>query len=353
MTAPDPMLASALMVLLDATLDQGTDAQEPELLAMAWEEIRDRLEAGAEVNGVYTDGYGVTDSLLSRAIGWNRADIAKMLLAHGARPTDPLTGDAGAYDAAFGKPEMIRLLMHHGADATLFVREDLPTALGTNRMPERTLPEDFPDRFFTAQRGLRNPQPCDNPFFLNQIRSFRSGYDGALAAGKGPEAQRGLHPIFSFERFGRTITRLPDGRFVLIAGEHEDSYDSDFCIYNDVCVVDEKGGVDYYLYPVTDFPPTDFHTATLLGDHILIIGCLGYREQRQEGVTPVLRLDLGTWRATPVATTGDTPGWIHRHRAEVRDGRIFVSGGRIEPGFRANPDRYALCLDTMRWQRIS
>lgn len=352
MTAPDPMLASALLVVLET--DQKSATQEDrEILQLAWDEIRDRLAAGAEVNGVLTDEYGSTDSLLARAIGWRRYDIAQLLLAHNAAPTDPLTGHTGAHDAAFGQPEMIRLLMEHGADATCFDRSDLPAALGTDRIPETLLPPDMPDRFFTAQRGIRNPQPCDNPFFIEQIKTFRSGYDGAMRSGRGPQNQRSMHPIFSFDRFGRTVTRLPDGRFVLIAGEHEDSYDSDFCIYNDVCVIGGDGNVDYFLYPVEDFPPTDFHSATLLDDHILIIGCLGYRTQRQDGVTPVLRLDLETWRVTPVATTGDNPGWIHRHRAELQGGQIIVSGGCIEPGFRANQDRFALTLKTMRWHRIS
>ena len=41
-------------------------------------------------------------------------------------------------------------------------------------------------------------------------------------------------PFWSWQRFGRTSTALPDGRVIHIAGEHEDSYDPDFCIYNDV-----------------------------------------------------------------------------------------------------------------------
>ncbi|WP_306046374.1 hypothetical protein [Nioella sp. MMSF_3534] len=352
MTAPDPMLASALLVVLE-TDERFTSPEDREILQLAWDEIHDRLAAGAEVNGVLTDDYGSTGSLLARAIGWQCYDIAKLLLAHGAAPTDPLTGHIGAYEAAFDQPQMIRLLMEHGADATLFDRDDLPAALGTDRIPETPVPPDMPDRYFTAQRGTRNPQPCDNPFFLNQIRTFHTAYWGAKSAGRDPADRRGIHPIFSFDRFGRTVTRLPDGRFVLIAGEHEDSYDSDFCIYNDVCVLDGDGNVDYFLYPVEDFPPTDFHSATLLDDHILIIGCLGYRTQRQDGVAPVLRLDLETWRVTPVDTTGDNPGWIHRHRAELVDGQIIVSGGCTEPGFRANPDRFALTLKTMRWHRIS
>ena len=43
-------------------------------------------------------------------------------------------------------------------------------------------------------------------------------------------------PCWCFRRFGQSKTELPDGRVVLIGGEHEDSYDPDFYIYNDVVV---------------------------------------------------------------------------------------------------------------------
>lgn len=41
------------------------------------------------------------------------------------------------------------------------------------------------------------------------------------------------HPVWCFNRFGATRTKLPDGRTVCIGGEHEDFYDPDFYIYND------------------------------------------------------------------------------------------------------------------------
>jgi hypothetical protein len=53
-------------------------------------------------------------------------------------------------------------------------------------------------------------------------------------------------PFWSWQRFGRTSTKLPDGRVIHIAGEHEDSYDSDFCIYNDVVVEYPDGGREVF-----------------------------------------------------------------------------------------------------------
>lgn len=62
-------------------------------------------------------------------------------------------------------------------------------------------------------------------------------------------------------RFGGTETELRDGRRVFIAGEHEDYYDPDFCIYNDVIVEDKSGKERIFTYPPEVFPPTDGHVA--------------------------------------------------------------------------------------------
>ena len=350
MTTPDPALASAFLVLLEGEAGFG----EPELTALARAEVMERLAAGAEVNGWYQGR-----TLLSQAVGWKRADMVELLLDHGAEvnaithaPEGRLFAEpvaAEAYD-----PEIVRLLAARGADFAAFDRDVMAVATGADRIPAQDLPRDA-TRFAPVQRGDRNPQPMVNPFYIEQIRSFDSAYGGLrrhFGEGANPHPWQ-LSPAFSFERFGRTVTRLPDGRLVLIAGEHEDSYDPDFCIYNDVCVLDGAGGVEYFTYPVEDFPPTDFHTATLMGDHILIIGNLGYRGQRQEGITQVLRLDLNSWRVTRVQTTGDSPGWISRHSATLQDGEIIVSGGKIDPGFRDFEGVHALDTKRLRWRRIS
>src|SRR6185503_1846850 len=118
---------------------------------------------------------------------------------------------------------------------------------------------------------------------------------------------------WSAMRFGQSITRLPDGRIVQVAGEHEDAYDEDFCIYNDVFVHEPGGAITLYGYPEDVFPPTDFHTATLVGDAIYLIGSLGYAGARRYGHTPVFRLDTRTFRIERLAPAGDPPGWIYGH----------------------------------------
>ncbi len=168
-------------------------------------------------------------------------------------------------------------------------------------------------------------------------------------------------PCWCFNRFGRSDTTLPDGRVVSIAGEHEDHYDPDFYIYNDVVVTDPTGAIEVYGYSREVFPPTDFHSATLDGERIVVIGCLGYPTQRVPGETPVYALDTGTFAFTKLTTTGDAPGWIFEHTAtRSDDGRsITVRGGRRavivdgEDDIRENIDDWSLDLATLAWTRLT
>ena len=138
--------------------------------------------------------------------------------------------------------------------------------------------------------------------------------------------------VWCFQRFGMSSTRLPDGRTIFIAGEHEDFYDPDFYIYNDVIVIHPNLGVEIYGYPRHVFRPTDFHSATLMKDEsIYIIGNLGYHGTREPGITPVYRLDCRSYQIEAIATGGDNPGWIYRHQAEYVPARhaIRVTQGQV------------------------
>jgi hypothetical protein len=186
------------------------------------------------------------------------------------------------------------------------------------------------------------------------IRSGISGY----AAKQRYQASDLASPIWCADRFGQSLTFLPDGRIVQIGGEHEDAYMPDFCIYNDVFVHTPDGAIAIYGYPPEVFPPTDFHTATLIGDAIYVIGSLGYQGQRRYGHTPVFRLDLGSFRMDTLPTTGEVPGWIYKHRAvPVPPRAIRISGGksvRQQQGqevHQDNPDTFVLDLDEARWRR--
>jgi len=128
-----------------------------------------------------------------------------------------------------------------------------------------------------------------------------------------------------------SLTPLPDGRWVQIAGEHEDHYDPDFCIYNDVIIHHGKGGFEILGYPEEVFPPTDFHSTTLVGEWIYLIGNLGYPATREAFgyQTPVFRFHTGSGKIERVATSGESPGWIHSHQAKLDHGSIRVFQGKV------------------------
>ncbi len=165
-------------------------------------------------------------------------------------------------------------------------------------------------------------------------------------------------PIWNFHRMGMTETELPDGRLVCVGGEHEDYYDPDFYIYNDVVVFGPHGELAIYGYPREVFPPTDFHTATLVGDRIVIIGCLGYPADRRPGHTPVYALDPTTYAVTEIPTTGEMPGWLFTHHATLgADGIITVWGGEVwadgEGRSRRNFNSFALDPRTGVWRQLT
>jgi hypothetical protein len=209
----------------------------------------------------------------------------------------------------------------------------------------------------SATRGAANPQSMTNPVWKWLIESRLNAYqanqlfseESALTAGPG----------WCFERFGQSTTQLPDGRSIYIAGEHEDSYDPDFFIYNDVVVSSPAGEIEIFGYATDAFPPTDFHSATLVGQQIIVLGNLGYVNDRRADVTQVLSLDLEGWRMSPIRTEGTGPGWIHEHDARLSDdaSAIIISGGKIdrcdEESLVENLDDWRLSIGDWRWERLT
>jgi ankyrin repeat protein len=209
----------------------------------------------------------------------------------------------------------------------------------------------------TPRFGDGNPQRMEVPFWDAMVRA---GW-GAYKARSQNDDQGSLDtPVWTFSRYGCSFTGLPDGRFVQVAGEHEDYYDPDFCIYNDVVVHETTGEFAIYGYPECLFPPTDFHTATYLGGFIYVVGGLGYAGKRRLGVTPVYRLSCTDWSIEPLETNGDNPGCVYKHAARVVEpSMIQVSGGKVvveENGRKVHNDLsgiYSLDVDTRRWKRVS
>lgn len=202
--------------------------------------------------------------------------------------------------------------------------------------------------------GRNNPDRMIEPFWQAMVKTRVSA---AAARIRFDDLDYGsTQPVWCNQRFGQTLTPLNDGRFVEIGGEHEDWYDVDFCIYNDVIVYAEGRSPLIFGYPSSLFPPTDFHTATLIGEFIYIIGNLGYIEARQPGKTPVYRLDTRSWQIEVVDTAGNRPGWISRHEAVLVDGQvIMVSGGKVwsaDSQYEEQSAEYVLYLDSLTWHKL-
>lgn len=270
------------------------------------------------------DEFGRT--ALTEAVGYDEPECVDLLIEAGA-DVNHETDSGTVMSQAESRPVVMRLL-DAGADPAE-ANQRLILGLGEpDPGPLRAVSKQDFRREAKRVFGRANPERMDRPFWEAMIRAGVNTYQAGQRFGVDTYGFDG--PVWCAERFRQSLTLLPDGRAVQIGGEHEDHYDPDFCIYNDIFVHDTDGRISIFGYPEGVFPPTDFHTATLLGDCILIVGRLGYAGQRLFGNTPVFRLTLNDWRIAPVQTTGETPGWMYEHRAERMDGRsLRVWGGKV------------------------
>lgn len=253
------------------------------------------------------------------------SDIVRRLLDTGANPMAVNEfGDTAMLLA--GTLEVARVLEAGGGDPA-DIGEPLRRALTGVAPREFACSEEEFNTGWRRVFGTANPERMATPFWRAMVEARAQAHAG----------RRLFHPdlfsvcpIWCYSRFGQSITELGDGRVVEIGGEHEDYYDPDFCIYNDVVVSDGAGGFTIYGYPREVFPPTDFHTATPVEGWIYVIGSLGYEEERRPGRAAVFRLSTSDFHIEPVESRGDDPGWISRHRARlVGPDTIRVSGGKL------------------------
>ncbi|XXG94195.1 hypothetical protein Hte_000448 [Hypoxylon texense] len=184
------------------------------------------------------------------------------------------------------------------------------------------------------QFGTKNPEVQDIPFYNAMIREdcpIASAYEMLQRSFEMRRRTNDGRPTWTMRgRFAQSTTCLPDGRMVEIGGRYgtKDEEDYDYCIYNDVLVVRPDGTFTLYGYPENTFPPTDYHTATLMGKDIYLIGGLGYERKRgEEQKTQVFRLSTEDFSMHQVKVSGKSPGWIYRHQSEaISDHEIFVHG---------------------------
>jgi ankyrin repeat protein len=289
--------------------------------------LRWLLEIGADIE--QEDDFGGT--ALKTSVEYCNSEIVDLLVTVGANVNHK--GNAGTVLSYANTRSIAMKLMEAGADPQHLSSEGRRAILGYPSESDQDLLETSSSEFqlWRSRRfGTQNPEAMNNALWEGMIRSGIDAYRAGTLFGIESKFDGTYTPIWCACRFGQSITFLPDGHIVQVAGEHEDFYDPDFCIYNDVFVHTPDGTVTIYGYPESLFPPTDFHTATLIGNYIYLIGSLGYPGTRRYEDTPVYRLNIETFRIEPVQTTGKTPGWIYKHRAVISTpDEIRVFGGEV------------------------
>lgn len=299
------------------------------------------------------DMSGDTALMIAAQVG--AADCVRVTLAAGADPLHRNEYQECAMTKATTEP-IIRMLLDAGVSHSELSKEGRRTLLGLLDTEGWTSSHADYQEACQVRFGRANPELVDYPFWNEMVRTGRSAYQARRQFGY---IDGFTKPVWCFDRFGMSLTALPDGRFVQIGGEHEDFYMPDFNIYNDVTVHDGAGRFQIRIYPAEVFPPTDFHSATYVDGFIYIIGRLGYHGTREYSMTPVYRLSCADWKMEEIATSGDNPGWIYKHQAESLGGNaILVSGGKIcreidgkEDHF-DNEQTYRLDLTSRIWTRV-
>ncbi|MDP3815666.1 ankyrin repeat domain-containing protein [Pseudomonas sp.] len=323
--------------------DQGRCGKQPLMYALGEDTgmLLWLIEQGFDLEA--QDEFGKT--ALAEAVSYSEVASVKTLLQAGAQFDREIIASARTREVA-------SVLLEYGArldDLDFTVRSQIIGCRGDRRV--RVDEADY--RAAKHRRfGTSNPELFDEAFWLGMVDCRAGAWEPRLKF-DGKDRDEDGEAVWCFERFGCSVSRLADGRYIEIAGEHEDFYDPDFCIYNDVVVHDGHGDISIYGYPRDLFPPTDFHSATVVGDYIYIIGCLGYPNDRIPGYTPVFRLHCSTLVIEKIETSGQNPGWIYQHKAcalgesaiRIAAGEVVGAQGEEVPNMHA----YLLDLTTLTW----
>lgn len=261
--------------------------------------------------------------------------------------------------------------------------------LSKGAVPIESSIKDFETSEVNCRYGRTNPEKVDDAYYKfmiatgkeasevgksrltdlmtsGQIKDFKKDFEeltSEVRAGKlSSEAAAGFFnyltngkPKWCNNRFGSSYHFLKDGTMIQIGGEHEDYYEPEFNIYNDVIRIKPNGAADLFLYPEDIFPPSDFHSSTKLGNQIIIIGGLGYQKDRVESRTNMHVLNLDDFSIEFMPSSGDNPGWIFEHITLLDEqnnclylmhGKKWTHGKIVE-----NKVIYSFDLTTKRWRR--
>ena len=169
---------------------------------------------------------------LMEAAEQRHPECAKLLIDAGANIH--LTNHVGHQAITLaGDLAVVRLLVQRGADLN-DISDEMRAAL--TRLPADGRLRVSREDYLAANHrrfGERNPDPMNLAFWKAMVASGANAWAAKQHFG---DTKRLDEPVWCFQRFGKSINELPDGRIIEIGGEHEDHYDPDFCIYNDVGV---------------------------------------------------------------------------------------------------------------------
>ncbi|WP_225895438.1 ankyrin repeat domain-containing protein [Dendronalium phyllosphericum] len=303
-----------------------------------------------------TDDFGNTVLMMAAARG--ATDCVRILLEAGANASKTDDYDNKAIKVA-NNLEIVKMLVAAGEDLS-DINDDTRRLLTGINNSTFSLSKLSPEQYFAGKHrrfGKTNPELMEIPFWQAMVAECCSAYTAKKIF---DDRENWQEFAWCYQRFGRTITQLPDGRVIEIAGEHEDYYDPDFCIYNDVVVYQGDGNFQIFGYPEDVFSPTDFHSATLVEEYIYIIGNLGYIDARISDETPVYRLNCQTLKIEKIETTGEKPGWISRHKAYYKESnQIYITGGKLwlmddeSSEYIDNSVDHVLNLTKFTWSRVT
>lgn len=308
------------------------------------------LDVGVDVEAV--DDAENTALMLASQEG--ETECVQTLLEAGANPKRK--NEYGDSTMSLASSEAVmRLLLGAGESITEINTELKHEILGLDGCRSLKVAEAEYQSGCRPRYGKANPEVMNVPLWHEMVRTGISAYEAKTQFG---DEGTMTEPTWCYSRFGVSFTELPDGRFVQIGGEHEDYYDPDFYIYNDVLVHERGGHFQIMGYPREVFPPTDFHSATYFDGAIYIIGGLGYHGSRQFGTTPIYRLDCESWKIEPFESSGDNPGWIYEHTAHVKEeGVLVIASGKLcveangEENHIDNDSEFTLDVRSGAWSR--
>lgn len=317
--------AAQMPPLIDTYAPLSVAAMSKNYLMVKW-----LLEQGESPNSSDTK-LSYPHSPLIHAVQNNLLNIVQLLLEAGADPNYMPEGGIQPPLAYAQTREMAVTLLAAGAYIKEASREVIRLLLNLTEDPfesklnlsKAQFLEGMPTRF-----GEQNPQEFTSPYRVRMIQTGKTAYHAWDQLNLLPKVSKAAkskvkYPIWCAHRFGQSFTMLPDARMIQIGGEHEDFYDPNFYIYNDVFVHHPDGRIQVFDYPKDVFPPTDFHTATLVGDKIYIIGGLGYASDPLPAHLPVYRLDTTTFQIETVETSGMVQRRLYKHVAQLQDNHII------------------------------